>query len=244
MRITSPVADVWQVTRLLAFNCHLVADEDGLTLIDTGLPGSAPAISRAVALAGRPLRRILLTHAHTDHVGSLDAMAAASPGCAIGASWESARLMAGQGLPAAELGHRRLRGSFAVLRNAPTVILGEGDLIGRFRVVATPGHAPGHLAFLHEPTGCLFAGDAVHTAGGRLAVSGELRLRFPFPALATWDRNLALASARRIAGLAPAMLACGHGAMLPEPRAALEAAIRRAEVAFAGDAAGLRPSTA
>ena len=61
-----------QLTRLDLVNCYLVREVDGLTLIDTNLPGSAKGIIDAAAEADAPIRRILLTHAHTDHIGSVD----------------------------------------------------------------------------------------------------------------------------------------------------------------------------
>ena len=66
----------------------------------------------------------------------------------------------------------------------------------------------------------------VHTTG--VAVSGTLRPLFPFPALATWNRPAALASARRLRALNPTRLAVGHGEVLEAPAPAMEAAIARA----------------
>jgi glyoxylase-like metal-dependent hydrolase (beta-lactamase superfamily II) len=233
MRVQSPAPDVLQLTRFGAFSCHLLRDEDGLTLIDTGLPGSAPAIHRAIVGLGAKLTRILLTHAHTDHCGALDAIHALHPGAEIVASPRTAALMAGdRTLPPAEA-HLKLRGGFRTCRATPSRLAADGARIGRFRAVFTHGHAPGHVSYLHEPTGFLFTGDALHTAGGRLAVSGEFRPLFPFPSFATWSRPLALESARRLRALAPAALFPAHGPALHDPIPALERAITHAERQFA-----------
>src|SRR5215469_16228345 len=65
---------LYKLTRMWAFNCFLVREEDGFTLVDTNLSGSAQQILDAAQKLGAPIARIALTHAHVDHVGSLDAL--------------------------------------------------------------------------------------------------------------------------------------------------------------------------
>src|SRR3984957_8848676 len=60
-------------------HAYLWHDPDGLTLIDTGLPGSAPLIAAAIGQAGyqtEDLRRLVLTHFHPDHIGAAADIAA------------------------------------------------------------------------------------------------------------------------------------------------------------------------
>ena len=66
------------------------------------------------------------------------------------------------------------------------------------------------------------------TAGGT-AVAGQMRWLFPFPALATWHKATALESAYRLRDLNPTRLAVGHGRVLENPQAVIDAAIREAE---------------
>ena len=81
MRITH-YQTVWQLTFFSAFfpvNCDFVDEENEVTLVDAALPGSCKGIIQAVNQLGKPLHHILLTHAHGDHVGSLDALTQAIP---------------------------------------------------------------------------------------------------------------------------------------------------------------------
>src|SRR5258708_20723658 len=51
-------------------NAGVIADDDGLTVIDTLMVRSQwEPFANAVARLGRPVRRLVLTHAHVDHVG-------------------------------------------------------------------------------------------------------------------------------------------------------------------------------
>lgn len=213
--------------RLFPVNCYLVRENDGLTLIDTAIANCAPLILDAARALGQPIRRIVLTHAHVDHVGALDALQRMLPDAEILASARDARFMAGDMSLGPDEPSTQLRGGYPPVTTRPHRLLSDGDQVGSLRVVSTPGHTPGHIA-LHDPRdGSLIAGDAFQTRAG-IAVSGTMRWLFPFPALATWNRPLALASARRLRALNPSRLAVGHGAVLEQPLAAMDEAIAEA----------------
>jgi len=217
-----------RLTRLGFVNAFLVAEDDGFTLVDTSIPGSSPRILAAAERRGRPITRIVLTHAHGDHVGSLDKLAAALPGVEIAISARDARLLAKDRTPdPGEPADAKLRGSYPGARTRPTRLLEPGDRVGSLDVVAAPGHTPGHVALLDTRDATLIAGDAFATLGG-VATSAKANPRFPLPALATWHRPTALASARALRALDPARLAVGHGPVVERPGAAMDAAIARA----------------
>ena len=64
MKVTAFNNNLFQLTRLGFVNCYLVREEDGLTLIDTGMSGQAQSIIQAAQQLGLPIVRIVLTHAH------------------------------------------------------------------------------------------------------------------------------------------------------------------------------------
>jgi len=218
-----------QVTRLGLSNCFLVAEDDGLTLIDTSLWGSARAILRAAARLESPIRRVALTHAHVDHAGSLDALRRRLPEAEFAVGRRESELLAGRVAAApSEPRGRLLRPLYQRSRLTPNRLLDPGDSLGSLTVVDAPGHTPGHLAFQDSRDGTLICGDAYSTLGG-LFVTTEPVWRFPFLALAgTWDRQTALRTARRLRDLAPSRLATGHGPPLDAPQPAMNAALARA----------------
>jgi glyoxylase-like metal-dependent hydrolase (beta-lactamase superfamily II) len=229
---TTPLGDnLIQLTRLpqvFPVNCYLVRDDDGLTLIDTAIGGSAPAILGAAKGWGAPIVRVALTHAHGDHAGSLDALHAALPEAEILVPEREARFLVGDHTLDADESRGKLRGGFKTCTTRPTRLLRPGDRVGSLEVIASPGHTPGHVAFFNRRDGSLIAGDEFQTRGG-IAVSGVLRPLFPFPAMATWHKPTALESARALRALEPRLLAVGHGRVLPDPVAAMDEAIATCE---------------
>jgi len=203
---TAATAGIHRICRLGLVNEYLVAEDDGLTLIDTGLPGTHRLILARAARLGMPIRRVALTHAHRDHVGSLAALAAALPGVQLIASEHES------GLPGADRTPRRVT---------------DGDLVGSLRVVAAHGHTQGHLAFLDPRDGTLYAGDAYTTTRG-VATSAVVPWHYPMAGLATWNRELAFEAATRLRDLDPGRLATGHGPVVGAPRKAMDRAIAAA----------------
>jgi glyoxylase-like metal-dependent hydrolase (beta-lactamase superfamily II) len=216
-----------RVSRFGFVNAHLVREDDGLTVIDTLLPRSGKAILAAAERLGAPIVRIALTHAHGDHVGSLDELAAALPGVEVLISARDARLLAKDMTLDPDEPQSKLRGGYPGAATRPTRTLANGDRVGSLEVVASPGHTPGHVAFLDARDGTLYCGDAFSTLGG-VATTAKVNPRFPLPALATWDRPTELASARALRALDPARVAPGHGKVVEAPGAAIDQAIAKA----------------
>ncbi len=223
-----------QFTRVGLVNCYLVRESDSFTLIDTGIPGGARGmIAAARAIASVPIARLLLTHAHGDHIGSLDALASAlsQPQVAIGK--REARLLPKKPAQDRTLDpgepQCKVKGSLPGAATRPTHLLSDGELYGSLRVVATPGHTPGHMAYFDERDGTLYAGDALVTVGGVVHVVGFGPWYFPFAAMATWHRPTAVASVRKLAELPIRRIAAGHGRVVEGGPELLRDAVKRAE---------------
>jgi glyoxylase-like metal-dependent hydrolase (beta-lactamase superfamily II) len=209
---------------LFPINVYLVREEDGYTLVDTGLSAAGKAIVAKVRAMPLPVVRIALTHAHGDHVGGLDTVHEAFPDAEVVISARDARLLAGDMRLDPDEAQGKLRGSFVKVKTPVTRLLNPGDRVGSLEVVAAPGHTPGQIAFLDTRDRTLIAGDALQTRGG-VAVAGVARPTFPFVAMGTWDLATALESARRLRALNPSRLAIGHGIVQTDPIAMMDNAI-------------------
>ena len=226
MKLIREMPDLFRLVGRAPINSYLVREDDGLTLVDTNLPGHATRIVEIALRLELPIRRIVLTHAHMDHTGSLDAICELLPGAEVFIGARESRLLEGNFSLDRTEPQKKIRGRFAPVKTTPGV-LDPGDHLGSLRALATPGHTPGHFSFFDERNGALLAGDAFQTAGG-VAVAGDLRLLFPFPAIFTWDKKLAFESACVLRDLNPTCLAPGHGKVVQLPRAKMDRAIRRA----------------
>lgn len=228
MKVTPVSNNLFQLTVLGCINCYLVREEDGFTLIDTTIGGQAPKIMQEARKLGMPITRILLTHAHADHVGAMDALHEALPDAQVAISERDARFLAGDKSLDASEPQATLRGSYVTCQTKPGLLLHEGDRVGSLEVIATPGHTPGHIALLDTRDRSLIVGDAFQTMAG-VAVSGTFKILFPLVAMATWHKGMALKSARKLLELQPTILAAGHGRVVSNPQKAMASAIRSME---------------
>jgi glyoxylase-like metal-dependent hydrolase (beta-lactamase superfamily II) len=200
-------------------NPTLILDEDdGNTLVDTGLPGQAEAIASALAEAGigvRDLRRIILTHQDLDHVGSGAALVRQS-GARVFAHPADAPYVEGELRPlkvTPEMLERRPQMREVLERLEPVRVdeyLEDGerlDLAGGTRVIFTPGHTPGHMSLYLERSKVLVTGDALTAEGGHL--------NGPNPSM-TLDMRAAVQSIRSLADLEIDTIVCYHGGVVSE----------------------------
>jgi|SRR5215218_5560996 len=205
-------------------NWYVVEDDGRLTLVDTGYPGYHRQLAPGLALIGRRVEdvdAVIVTHAHADHVGSVALIHTESGARVLAHPTESDAIRSGDPkrppnffadawrprfarylVHAAVAGARTIAGVETV---DPVAQGDELDVPGRPRVIHTPGHTPGHCAFLLEGRGVLFSGDALVT---RDNVSGRTG---PQPIHWSEDDEQTRASFERLRALDADVVLPGHG---------------------------------
>lgn len=185
---------------------------DGVTVVDSSMPGQVKKILESVARLGkRPedVRRVVVTHHHVDHVGSAAELVEAT-GAELYAHEADVAYMRGERVqePNAPAFVRGVMRRLVPGPPQPAVvhhILRDGDTIPvgvTLRVVHVPGHTMGSVAFLWEEESVLFTGDAL---------SHLLNISLPVGVF-TEDMDLAKRSAAKLASLRFEAVCFGHGA--------------------------------
>jgi glyoxylase-like metal-dependent hydrolase (beta-lactamase superfamily II) len=222
-------------------NAYLVRDASSWLLIDAGWASDGPRIREAVLSLlgpGPAPSAILLTHVHPDHEGAARELAEAW-GCSVFAHPAELPIATGDFAAmrayAGPLDRRLILPLMRAMgRRRREAILAAGSLVGivrplppdgtvpglaDWRWIPTPGHTPGHVAYVRDRDRVVISGDALVTlavnswAGllcRRQGLSGP-------PWYTTWDQEAARTSIAAIADLEPAVLAGGHGFPLAGP---------------------------
>jgi len=156
---------VWRIPTSLGnmINSYAFREPDGtITLVDVGLRWIGARRIRAglAAIGARPgdVGRIVVTHAHVDHVGSLARVVADTGAEVVAHEREAPYLRDGRTPRAVKKKPSRIPAVAVAGQFLDGALL---PVAGGLRVVHTPGHTPGHVSLLHEPTGVLVTGDAL-----------------------------------------------------------------------------------
>lgn len=208
-------------------NTYLVEAEEGLVLVDTGMPGSEKRILGAVSSLGRKssdVRLVLLTHRHLDHIGSAAAVKKLTSGVLVAhpfekpyvagtlviitpRAWSFGGRIARRVLAVASSTKKLFRFSkyHPVLVDAAadeeSVLEGSG-LDGS--IVWTPGHTKGSVSLFLNKSRVAIIGDLLKTKRGRLVEPMFME-----------NPSQTKASVQRIIDLHPIILCPGHGKPLP-----------------------------
>lgn len=194
----------------------LVRHEHGLFAVDAGFPGWAYAVLTAAQSLPEPNRitHVLLTHAHSDHIGGASILADEGGAEVLCSTLERPYIEDRKSLASGACG---LGAKLSLTLNhwtqqrkvPPIKISGtydEGDKIGDLSVVSLPGHTPGQVALVHEADRLVLCADALFNVQGQIGYD-------PTPGV-TADRSAAEASMRRLLDLGIDDVAPSHGPAL------------------------------
>lgn len=191
-----------------SINCYVIND----ILVDAGIRSSSNKILNAIKNKG--ITKHILTHAHADHQGSSSVICNALNIPLWTAEPEKENTETGNVTSEypnsnhfiAQFQQKHWAGKGHKVAHT----LKEGDQVGSFTVIETPGHAKGHISFFQERDKVLITGDALVNMNLLTTIVG---LNQP-PNLFTTDKEENIASIKKIAGLKPKILCFGHGPVL------------------------------
>lgn len=222
-RVTQLAPGLWAIGQKKGGRVHAFLCEEGgeLTLVDTLYDTDGARILEQIERIGHEagdLKRIVITHGHRSHLGGLRTLKEVTGATVLAHPWE-ADIVAGErkAQPVSLIPRRPYRTYFP-FQFASSLGLGAhpacpvdahvagGDRVGPLEVVDSPGHSPGHLAFLWEDRRTLIAGDAVATWPGFMAGWSSFTL----------NERQHRESLRRLAETEPQAVGVGHGPPIVE----------------------------
>jgi glyoxylase-like metal-dependent hydrolase (beta-lactamase superfamily II) len=204
-------------------NSYLVVTDDGVTVIDAGLPGYWRLLEAELEGLGRSLddvRALVLTHGDTDHIGFAARLAREKGIAAYVHEADVPRARLEVKKPSSGWGPVKIRplagflwysarhGGFRIPPATQVHTLADGDVLdvpGSPRIIHTPGHTPGSVA-VHVPgVDAVFLGDTFTTRNVLTGATG------PKPAPFTLEPGQAVSSLDRLDGIDTTWVLPGHG---------------------------------
>lgn len=218
---------------------YLIDTDEGVTLIDAGLPGHWRDLNRELAAMGRTVadvRGVVLTHGDSDHIGFAERLRRVHgvPVYIHGADADRAR---GGDKPRASMGRVKFGAlltflGYAARKNGfrahfltEVIEVSDGDVLalpGSPVVIGMPGHSPGSIAVHISIANAICVGDALTT---RHVLTGRVGAQ---PAPFTDEPAQALDSLARLKGVGTTWVLPGHGAPWRVNPGEVEAVVRRA----------------
>ena len=205
---------LWTFETLQVGRVYAIQDDDGLTLIDTGLASAAAKIVKELKTINREptdVKRIIITHAHVDHIGGLPKLKALTGAQILCGQREKPYIEASQRMPFAP--RKDLKGLMKILQSKPRQMVGTPVdevlrsweslpmVMGGLQVIDTPGHSPGAISLWQPHWKLLFCGDVMMNTP---------KLRLPFAPF-TFDMRENIRSLQRLSELEPSLICFGHG---------------------------------
>lgn len=191
-----------------SINCYVVDN----VLIDAGIKSSADKILRSIKDV--KINTHVLTHAHADHQGSSSIICARLNIPLWTSAWEKANAESGiviDDYPNENHFIAKFQQKYwAGAGYQVSKTLKEGDTVGSFTVIETPGHSNGHISFFRESDHTIIVGDTLVNMNLLTTVVG---LNEP-PNLFTTNRQKNIESIKKIYDLNPKILCFGHGPVL------------------------------
>lgn len=209
-RQVNPV--IWQITFHfpVTVNCWLYEDSGALTLVDSANPWNTAAILESVEILEKPLKRIIVTHAHPDHAGAA-ASVSSKTGADVFVHEDDLPYLRGDDCMSTAPGGFLCRGvlaagkRFGILNPTPVqnaIGLKNNEPIGNLQVVHTPGHTPGSISLWSESANAMFVGDNVSNSLNILRFNNSVF---------TLDTKLLHESLQRYSEFPVQLLLPGHG---------------------------------
>lgn len=181
----------------------VVIGQDGVTLIDTGMPGQFSQLEEQLHQCGvavSEIARIVITHAHIDHIGNIDSVIKVNPDVEIWIHEDDKRKLYEDVYILAETNNNTLtKSNIKIVRDRDVL-----PIFGNMTVIHTPGHTPGHICLYVETEKLLIAGDQLNCPKGELVGPDSYY---------TPDMKLAMESMQQLISLDFERVYCYHGGL-------------------------------
>lgn len=165
-------------------NAYVLVRGKEVAVVDTGTPNNGAKLAEVIRTAGlgwEAVRHVILTHYHPDHVGSMgEVLAAATRATAYAGAADIPQITS----------------------PPPITPVSDNEEVFGLRIIATPGHTPGHICVLDPAGSLLILGDAM--------VNINHRLGGPNPQY-TVDMPRAHQSVQKLAAMTFERAVFGHG---------------------------------